>query len=205
MLLDIDCENRRYYFLHIELKVTHEQVGSIGYTVVDDTPVGKIVHPGYFAYPKFWGNGYTSEALKKLLEFAFTENNVYRVTAGCNIVSGENLKIPNINHNVYDKNYRHEVDVVKNTLLYSLFNEDKLKVSSLHTWYLEEAEALKNSRIIINATIEDKTLDSKVCKTVECYTINDTRFAMGIKWHPEYMEEEHFQKIFSAFFEACRK
>lgn len=131
-------------------------------------------------------------------------NTIARAT-GCNIVSGENLKIPNINHNVYDKNYRHEVDVVKNTLLYSLFNEDKLKVSSLHTWYLEEAEALKNSRIIINATIEDKTLDNKVCKTVECYTINDTRFAMGIKWHPEYMEEEHFQKIFSAFFEACRK
>lgn len=83
VLSDMDSENRQFYFLHIELKDTHEQVGSIGYTVVDDTPVGKIVHLGYFTYPKFWGNGYTSEALKKLLEFAFTENNVYRVTTGC--------------------------------------------------------------------------------------------------------------------------
>ncbi len=83
VLSDIGCENRQFYFLHVELKDTHEQVGSIGYTVVDDTPVGKIVHLGYFTYPKFWGNGYTSEALKKLLEFAFTKNNVYRVTTGC--------------------------------------------------------------------------------------------------------------------------
>ena len=67
----------------MELKDTHEQVGSIGYTVVGNTPVGKIVHVGYFTYPKFWNHGYTSEALKRVLEFAFTENQVYRVTTGC--------------------------------------------------------------------------------------------------------------------------
>ena len=75
--------SRRYYFLHMELKATHEQVGSIGYTVTGDTPVGKIVHLGYFTYPAYWGNDYTSEALKRVLEYAFTENNVYRVTTGC--------------------------------------------------------------------------------------------------------------------------
>ncbi|WP_035797134.1 GNAT family N-acetyltransferase, partial [Butyrivibrio sp. MB2005] len=83
VLADMESEHRKFYFLHVELKDTHEQVGSIGYTLVDDTPVGKIVHLGYFTYPKFWGNGYISEALRKLLEFAFTENNVYRVTTGC--------------------------------------------------------------------------------------------------------------------------
>jgi ribosomal-protein-alanine N-acetyltransferase len=83
VLADLEKEDRQFYFLHIELKDTHEQVGSIGYTVVDDTPVGKIVHLGYFTYPKFWGNGYVSEALHKVLEYAFTQNNVYRVTTGC--------------------------------------------------------------------------------------------------------------------------
>ena len=83
VLADIESDHRKYYFLHMELKDTHEQVGSIGYTVIDDTPVGKIVHLGYFTYPQFWGNGYTSEALNKLLEFAFTKDNVYRVTTGC--------------------------------------------------------------------------------------------------------------------------
>ncbi len=83
VLSDIDRPDRKYYFLHMELKASHDQVGSIGYTVVDNTPVGKIVHLGYFTYPKYWGNGYTTEALAKLLEYAFTEDNVYRVTTGC--------------------------------------------------------------------------------------------------------------------------
>ena len=83
VLADMKSEQRKFFFLHMELKDTHEQVGSIGYTVVDETPIGKIVHLGYFTYKKFWGNGYTSEALGKLLEFAFTKDNVYRVTTGC--------------------------------------------------------------------------------------------------------------------------
>ena len=83
VLSDQAASSRKFYFLHMELKNTHEQIGSIGYTVKDNTPVGKIVHLGYFSYPKYWGNGYTSEALKRLLKYAFTENNVYRVTTGC--------------------------------------------------------------------------------------------------------------------------
>ncbi len=34
-------------------------------------------------YPKFWGKGYTTEALQRVLEFAFSEDNVYRVSTGC--------------------------------------------------------------------------------------------------------------------------
>ncbi len=83
VLADMESAHRKFYFLHMELKDTHEQVGSMGYTLVDDTPVGKIVHLGYFIYPRFWGKGYASEALGKVLEFAFTTNNVYRVTTGC--------------------------------------------------------------------------------------------------------------------------
>lgn len=59
------------------------EVGSVGYTVVDNTPIGKIVHAGYFIYHKFWSKGYVTEAFKKVLEYAFTENDVYRVTTGC--------------------------------------------------------------------------------------------------------------------------
>ena len=44
VLADMESNHRQYYFFHMELKDTHEQVGSIGYTVVDDTPVGKLVH-----------------------------------------------------------------------------------------------------------------------------------------------------------------
>ncbi len=83
VLEDMKKLDRKFYFLHMELKESHEQVGSVGYTATDNTPAGKLVHAGYFTYPKFWGNGYTTEALKKVLEFAFTEHDVYRVTTGC--------------------------------------------------------------------------------------------------------------------------
>ena len=83
VLDDMKCASRKYCFLHIELKGSHEQVGSIGYTVTGESPAGKMVHMGYFTYPRFWGNGYTTEALKKVLEYAFTADNVYRVTTGC--------------------------------------------------------------------------------------------------------------------------
>ena len=83
VLDDMKKSDRKFYFMHIELKDSHEQVGSIGYTVLDDTPIGKIVHAGYFIYPKFWGIGYTTEAFKRVLEFAFLNNDVYRVSTGC--------------------------------------------------------------------------------------------------------------------------
>ena len=83
VLEDMANEERKYYFLHMELKGAHEQVGSIGYTVISNALVGKLVHMGYFTYPKFWGNGYTTEALKKVIEYAFAADNVYRITTGC--------------------------------------------------------------------------------------------------------------------------
>lgn len=83
VLEDIKSTDRKYYFFHVVLKASQEQIGSVGYTVVDDTPLGKLVHAGYFMYPRFWNHGYMTEAFFKVLEFAFRENNVYRVTTGC--------------------------------------------------------------------------------------------------------------------------
>ena len=83
VLEDMSKSERKFYFMHMELKDSHEQVGSAGYTVMNDTPVGKIVGAGYFIYPKFWGKGYTTEAFRRVLEFAFCNNNVYRVSTGC--------------------------------------------------------------------------------------------------------------------------
>ena len=95
VLEDMKKSDRKFYFLHVELKDSHEQVGSVGYTVTNNTPVGKMVHAGYFIYPKFWRKGYTTEAFKKILEFAFLDNDVYRVSTGClaeNIASERVMK-----------------------------------------------------------------------------------------------------------------
>ena len=74
---------RREYFLRLEEKGTGELVGEAGYTVLEETPVGKLVHAGYFSRRKFWGRGYMTEAFREILRFAFEENGVYRLTTGC--------------------------------------------------------------------------------------------------------------------------
>ena len=83
VLEDLESGSRKFYFFHVELKESHRQVGSVGYTVTDKTPVGKLVGAGYFIYPEFWNKGYTTEAFERVLQFAFLENNVYRVSTGC--------------------------------------------------------------------------------------------------------------------------
>lgn len=76
-------EKRRCYFLRIEELATNAHVGEIGYTVIDFTPVGKIVHMGYFTHKAFWGKGYVSEAAAELIRFAFEINGVFRISTGC--------------------------------------------------------------------------------------------------------------------------
>lgn len=83
ILADAARPDRQFYFLRVELKADGRQLGSVGYTVGDRTPVGKIVHAGYFYFPEFWGKGYGTEAFKEVLRFAFEEDGVYRVTTGC--------------------------------------------------------------------------------------------------------------------------
>lgn len=83
ILEDQKSTDRKFYFLHMELKNSHEQIGSVGYTVNANTPVGKLVGAGYFIFPQFWNQGYVTEAFQKVIEYAFLENNVYRISTGC--------------------------------------------------------------------------------------------------------------------------
>lgn len=83
VLEDAKNKDREFYFFGIWLRKSEKFVGSAGYTVIDRTPAGKLVHSGYFIYPEFWNKGYTTEAYERILKYAFEENDVYRVTSGC--------------------------------------------------------------------------------------------------------------------------
>jgi ribosomal-protein-alanine N-acetyltransferase len=78
-----ETKDRKLYFFRIEEKKSNEYVGQIGYTVMQNTPYGKLVQAGYFIRDKYWNKGYITEALKRLIEFAFNEDNVYRIQTGC--------------------------------------------------------------------------------------------------------------------------
>ena len=75
--------DRKYYFFWIENKITKEYIGEVGYNVILETPYGKMATLGYYIKEKYWNNGYVTEAVKKVFEYAFIENNVYRFIGEC--------------------------------------------------------------------------------------------------------------------------
>jgi len=58
-------------------------IGSVGYDVSEETPLGKIAHMGWFISPEFQGKGYVTEAAREIIKFGFTLDNLIRLTTGC--------------------------------------------------------------------------------------------------------------------------
>ncbi len=71
-----------HYFC-IEDKFTNEYIGQLGYTITQATPIGNVVHMGYFIMPRHQRKGYTAEAAKAAIAYAFGCDNVIRITTAC--------------------------------------------------------------------------------------------------------------------------
>ncbi|MCL2621146.1 MAG: GNAT family N-acetyltransferase [Defluviitaleaceae bacterium] len=71
-----------HYFCFCD-KETGEFMGSVGYTITHNTPLGKIVHLGYLLLPEYQGRGFTPEAVQAVIKFAFEQDNCIRITTGC--------------------------------------------------------------------------------------------------------------------------
>jgi len=82
-IAESQSHNREKYFFTIVAKESDAYVGSVGYTVTEVTPVGKLVHAGYFLSPEHHGKGYMTEALNEVIRFAFEDNDVFRISTGC--------------------------------------------------------------------------------------------------------------------------
>ncbi len=63
----------------VELKDTHEVIGSIGEE--GKSSKHKTIALGYCYGSKYWNNGYGTEALKRVLEYLLTEQDFYLVEA----------------------------------------------------------------------------------------------------------------------------
>lgn len=120
--------------------------------------------------------------------------------AGSNIVPFSELGLPQDRHDVYDRSFRHIVDVVKGTEVFDIFGEEKFPVNSFHTKLLDMSFAESHpSDIVINATITDRLENGDTVTTVEAFTVKNTKYAIGYKWHPEVMDAEHKDKVFDRF------
>lgn len=81
--LKLAMANKDGHYFCLCNKNTGEYIGEVGYTITAETPIGKIVHMGYFILPEYHGRGYTTEAVRKVIEFAFMNDKCIRITTGC--------------------------------------------------------------------------------------------------------------------------
>ena len=99
-------------------------------------------------------------------------------------------------HDIYDKNYRHEISVIKGTKLYNLINKEEYRVNSIHSMIAHKENVEKYAKI--SAVSYDDL--------VECFELDNKKFIMGIKWHPELMLEDGFtRKLFKEFIKNANR
>ena len=81
--MDVNAKGMSRRFC-MALKDSDKLIGGVGYEIAAETPVGKIADPmGWFLMPEYHNKGYMTEAVKRLLEFAFLQDNCVRVATAC--------------------------------------------------------------------------------------------------------------------------
>lgn len=97
----------------------------------------------------------------------------------------------NIFHNQFGSKIAHEVEIIKNSKLFNILKKTKINVNSIHTCVANENE-IKEYKIVAKCPADN---------TVEAIELENKRFVMGIKWHPELMES--MNSIFAEFVKVC--
>ena len=115
-------------------------------------------------------------------------NNILRALGGDVIV--DKTKI----HDIYDKNYRHKIEIEKDTELYKLVGKEEIDVNSIH------------SMIATKESVEPYAKISSYSKDglVESFELPNKKFVMGIKWHSELLlNEKYIDDLFKKFISNC--
>lgn len=112
---------------------------------------------------------------------------------------GEDFKVykndTSINHYQKDNNIlTHNVNISKNSKLYKILGNDKIRVNSFHRYHVEI-----NNKYKVVATSEDNL--------IEAIELQNKTFNIGIQWHPEisYDFDENSRKIIDYFINICSR
>ena len=150
---------------------------------------------GFILQGGLYSSNYEIEMAKRIIELdkpligiCAGFNNILRAL-GTDVIEDETKS-----HDIYDKDYRHKVSIINDTKLYDLINKDEYSVNSIHTMIaLEE-------KVEGYAKISSLSYDG----LVESFELDNKKFVMGIKWHPELMLEDEFpNKLFKEFISKC--
>ncbi len=98
-------------------------------------------------------------------------------------------------HNKYGIREVHEIIINKNSKLFSIIGKEKILVNSIHK-KIAKRESIKHYNISAICPLDD---------SVEAIEIPDKKFIVGIKWHPELLQNEQcMNNIFEQFVKSCR-
>ncbi|CAN5558773.1 GNAT family protein [soil metagenome] len=86
-----NAQPRISYIFCIRYRETNKFAGLIALNL--GKPHFKIAEVWYKMHPDYWRQGYTTEALNKLLQFSFEELGLHRIEAGCAINNIASVKV----------------------------------------------------------------------------------------------------------------
>lgn len=108
----------------------------------------------------------------------------------CNY-NNDNKNIKVEGHKKPEEEYVHDVQIDKNSKLYSIVNQEHIKVNSLHGYTVPNAG--------------DYTVVAKAPNNIiEAIEKKDKLFNIGVQWHPEKVDDEPSTKIIQSFVDACK-
>lgn len=151
---------------------------------------------GFILQGGLYSSNYEIEIAKRIIEL---DKPLIGICAGFNNIlralGTDVIEDKTKSHDIYNKEYRHEITFIKGTKTYELVNREKYKVNSIH------------SMVAPKEKVEDYAKISSIsCDgLVESFEVDNKKFVIGIKWHPELMLEDEFTlKLFKSFIEKCK-
>ena len=126
---------------------------------------------------------------KPLIGICAGFDNILRAL-GTNVILDKSKK-----HDIYDKEYRHKIKILKDTQMYDIVEKEELEVNSIHS--MIATKELVGPYAKISSYSEDGLIES--------FEVPNKKFVIGIKWHPELLLNEiYVDKLFMKFVEESR-
>lgn len=87
----------------------------------------------------------------------------------------------------------HFIKIEKNSKLYKIIKQEKIKVNTYHHQSIKDP----GKDLYISSRAKDSIVESIECKKHP--------FAIGVQWHPEYIEDEPSKALFITFIKAAQQ
>ena len=114
-------------------------------------------------------------------------NNMIRALGGTVYIDS------NVFHNQFGSKIAHDIDINEDSKLFKILKRKTMKVNSIHTCIVMEKD-VQGYKVTAKCPLDN---------SVEAVELENKRFVMGIKWHPELMNS--MNPIFEEFVKECSK